>query len=328
MRQAVLVGVSALLMVFFFPVALLAPIEQKPEEVMLVMEAAPVRTGQKETTDGPVLQLDLGQEVVQIPLEEYLTGVVLSEMPASFELEALKAQAVAARTFTMRQMEGGKHADSDLCADSSCCQAWSSQEALKAKLGEHWLQYWEKVETAVRQTEGQVLTYNGQLIEAVYFSCSGGTTEEAAAVWGSEVPYLQSVPSTGEEGASKYYTETIMPIARFSELLLSVNRDVQLEGRPYSWFGAVEETAGGGVQTMEIGGQVFSGTDLRTLFGLNSTRFSVAITSDSIVFQVYGCGHRVGMSQYGANAMAKAGHDYEEILQHYYTGVDLEIKTP
>lgn len=325
MMQAIWVGLSALLVALFLPSVVVEPLELPADRAMLVIESVP--ENKEMVCEETMVQISSGQGVLELPLEQYLTGVVLSEMPVSFEPEALKAQAVAARTFTMRQMEGGKHTDCDLCTDSSCCQAWNSQETFETKLGAHWLQYWEKAETAVRQTAGQVLTYGGQLIEAVYFSCSGGATEDAVAVWGSEVPYLQSVSSKGEEEASKYYTETVLSLERFCALLQAANAEVQLNGSPNGWFGPVEKTEGGGIKTMEIGGQPFTGTELRTLFGLNSTSFSVEITQESIVFQVYGYGHRVGMSQYGANAMAKEGKSYQEILQHYYTGVELETRT-
>ena len=329
MRQAILVGISALLLVIFLPVLLLEPIEDElPEAMVLVIEAEAQEQKHEEQQADMVLRLKTGQEILELPLETYLIGVVLSEMPASFELEALKAQAVAARTFTMRQMENSKHTDCDVCADSSCCQAWSSREAMEEKLGETFLQYWQKAQEAVKQTAGEVLTYEGNLIEAVYFSCSGGATEDAVAVWGSEVPYLQSVTSTGEEQASKYQSTTAVPLERFQQLLRGENPAVDLSGVPSGWFGTLTRTEGGGVEVMEIGGQQFSGTTLRSLFGLNSTKFSIEITEEEILFQVSGYGHRVGMSQYGANAMAKAGKTYDEILLHYYTGVTLETKNP
>lgn len=319
MRQAVLAGISALLMVLFAPVLLLQPIEgPEPETVMLVIEE-PKQAQPAEQT----VCLKHGGGLLELPIETYLTGVVLSEMPASFELEALKAQAVAARTFTMRQIENGKHGDCDLCSDSSCCQAWTSREDLEEKLGASWQQYWDKVEKAVADTAGEVLTYGGNYIDAVYFSCSGGTTEAAVAVWGQEVPYLQSVDSRGEEAASAYHTTVMVPLSQFQWILQAENQAVDLSGTPASWFGEVTYTDGNGVQTMEIGGQSFTGTRLRTLFELNSAKFEVAVLSQAIEFQVYGFGHRVGMSQYGANAMAQTGSSYKEILLHYYTGVEL-----
>lgn len=323
MRQALLVGVSALLMAVILPGWLLTPEgEEEQESIVLIIQQPEEKKAVKETM---LVSIRRGATVLELPLEEYLVGVVLSEMPASFELEALKAQAVAARTFTLRQMAGGKHDDCDLCADSTCCQAWTSQEDMAAKLGDAWEQYWAKAETAVLATEGQVLSYDGQLIEAVYFSCSGGTTEDAVAVWGSEVPYLQSVTSKGEEQAAKYSSQVTVDLDLFQDRILERAPDANLSGAPAGWFGETVLTEGGGVHTMEVGGVCFEGTALRTMFGLNSTKFTVAITQDGIEFDVLGYGHRVGMSQYGANAMAKAGSSYLEILTHYYTGTKVEV---
>lgn len=322
MVQSILVGVTALLTAALLPIYLIRPVEQEPEKplLLIVQEAEQKQEqGQEET-----LRLLTESGVIPIGLEEYLTGVVISEMPASFEPEALKAQAVAARTFTLRQMSGDKHSDAQLCSDSGCCQAWTDQDALRDKLGSSWQQYWEKVSSAVKETEGEILTWNGQLIEAVYFSCSGGRTEAAAAVWGSEVPYLQPVDSPGEEQAAPYEQERCFSEENFVALIQKRAPDAKLKGNPAGWFGAVTKTAGEGVATMEIGGCSFTGTELRSLLELPSTRFTVSVTEEGIVFRTLGYGHRVGMSQYGANAMARQGSTYREILEHYYTGAKVE----
>ncbi len=322
MLQSVFVGVTALLTAALLPIYLIHPVEEPPEKpLLLIVETAPEPEEKEET-----LQLKTKDGVISLGLEEYLTGVVISEMPASFESEALKAQAVAARTFTLRQMAGNKHSDAQLCSDSGCCQAWTDQETIRDKLGDSWQLYWEKVASAVRDTEGEVLTWNGQLIEAVYFSCSGGRTEAAAAVWGSDVPYLQPVDSPGEETAAPYEQEKCFSEETFVTLIRNKAPEVKLSGAPAGWFGAVTKTSGEGVATMEIGGRTFTGTELRSLLGLPSTRFTVSVTEEGIVFRTLGYGHRVGMSQYGANAMAQKGSAYREILQHYYTGAKVEIK--
>lgn len=324
MKQSIAAGLSALLMAVFLPLLLLSPMEQRePENTLLIIEDGGVQEAVN-LDEGYILRLKTGEQVVEIDLDTYLTGVVLSEMPASFSQEALKAQAVAARTFTLRQMQNSKHEDCDLCGNSSCCQAWTSREALQDKLGTSWTQYWEKAAAAVSDTDGVVLTYGGKLIDAVYFSCSGGTTEAAAAVWGSDIPYLQSVPSEGEEQASRYESTITIPLDQFRALLQKENSAANLSGPAAGWFGDVVKSDGGGVYTMDIGGETFYGTRLRSLFGLNSTKFTVAVTEEGIEFSVRGFGHGVGMSQYGANAMAQDGSDYKEILSHYYTGVNLE----
>lgn len=253
-------------------------------------------------------------KVVSMWLEEYVVGVVYAEMPASFEMEALKAQAVAARTYTLRRKgTKTKHSDFDVCADSSCCQAFRIPDDSAGEIASV-----NKIRQAVADTEGEVLLYCGELIEATYFSCSGGLTEEAVAVWGEDIPYLQSVKSPGEEG-SKHYVETVyFTINEFEE-----KTGVSLTEAPNSWFTNITRTNGGGVDTVTICGKVFAGKELRNLLALKSTAFSIAAIGDSVVISTKGFGHRVGMSQYGADAMAVSGSNYKDILSHYYKGTVL-----
>lgn len=346
MKQSILMGITALLLAVFLPAALLSPAEAaQPEPMVVTVEqpaAAPEEAPEEASEEAPEekavqeasydeetsISLLTGNDIQSLPLSEYLTGVVLSEMPASFQLEALKAQAVAARTFTLRHVAAGKHDTADLCADSSCCQAWASLDTLQDKLGDAFSQYWQKAAQAVEETDGMVLTYDGQLIDAVYFSCSGGSTEDAVAVWGGDVPYLQAVESPGEEISKKFETQVTVPLAQFRQILEAADPDVWLSGSADSWFGPCSLTEGGGVATWEIGGQSFTGTQLRSLFSLNSANFTISAGDSEIVFIVSGYGHRVGMSQYGAEAMARAGSDFEEILLHYYTGVTLTRMAP
>ena len=252
----------------------------------------------------------------QMTMEAYLTGVVLAEMPASFEPEALKAQAVVARTYTRRRMEGSKHTAAAVCMDPGCCQSWRSEsDYLDSGGRERDLQ---KVRRAVADTDGLVLRYDGKLIDATYFSCSGGSTEDAVAVWGQDVPYLQAVQSPGEEEAPRF-TDSVS----FSPAQLAEKLGLAAGGDPGNWFGAVTHTDGGGVDTMVILGKEFTGTGLRSKLGLRSTAFEVTVTGKTITFTTRGFGHRVGMSQYGAQAMAKAGSTCAQILAHYYTGTEL-----
>ena len=255
--------------------------------------------------------------VAVMDLEEYLVGVVLAEMPASFEEEARKAQAVVARTFTLKSETGSKHENAAVCMDSACCQAYVSKEAYLERGGTQ--EGIDKMESAVEATAGQVLTYREELIEATYFSCSGGSTEDAVAVWGTEVPYLQAVNSPGEEEAAHYTDTVIFTAAEFASAL-----DVDLAGKPDTWLGSVTFTKGGGVDTMEIGGKTYHGTELRKRLGLKSTAFTITVGEDKLTVITRGYGHRVGMSQYGADAMAASGSSYQEILAHYYQGTELQ----
>lgn len=255
-------------------------------------------------------------QVAEMALEDYVLCVVLAEMPVDFEVEALKAQAVVARTYTCRKLEDPKHNTADVCTDPSCCQAYMEPgDFLDAGGTEESVQ---KVNDAVMSTAGEVILYQGELIEATYFSCSGGKTEDAAAVWGSDVPYLQSVSSPGEEKAS-HYTDTV----RFSATEFCDRLGVKLSGNPGAWIENITYTEGGGVDTIVFQGNTFSGTELRQKLGLRSTALVITAAGNTVTVTTKGFGHRVGMSQYGADAMAVQGSTYEEILMHYYTGTSL-----
>ena len=250
--------------------------------------------------------------VKELTLREYLIGVLLAEMPADFPEEALKAQAIASRTFALRQAEAKKHEGADICTDPACCQGYltdASADGLK------------RLTEAVEATDGLVMTYADGLIDATFFSCSGGRTEDAAAVWGGDIPYLHSVDSPGEEDAPRY-TETVTVSAEtFSETLLGAYPETNLSGSPKGWFGACSYTEGGGIDTIFIGGTAVNGTKLRSLFSLRSTNIAFAVTeAGEIEITTCGFGHRVGLSQYGAKAMAEAGASFDEILTHYYDG--------
>lgn len=276
---------------------------------------------QKETEPPHTRQMmrlrNSGGTAEEMDMDTYLVGVVLAEMPASFESEALKAQSVAARTYTQKAYTtGGKHGDGSVCTRSACCQAYITEESYLAQGGTS--EDLEKVRSAVYATSGQVLTYDETLIEATYFACSGGYTEDAEAVWGTDFPYLQAVPSPGEEQAVSYLDTVIYTPREFQNALGTI-----LDGAPYSWFGMTTYTEGGGVATMYIGGQPYTGTQLRELLSLRSTAFAVEAGSEAITITTLGYGHRVGMSQYGADAMAVAGSSYVQILAHYYPGTTL-----
>lgn len=255
--------------------------------------------------------------IQDLEIEQYIISVVLQEMPADFEMEALKAQAVVARTYAMRrQAIGNKHEGASVCTNPSCCQGYCSIEQYLNNGGTQ--DEVDKITQAVTATTGEVLTYNGELVEATYFSCSGGMTEDAAAVWGTDIPYLQSTESPGEEQAT-HYTDTVsFASEKFSQLL-----GFTLSGKPESWFQDITYTDGGGVENIWICGEKFTGIELRKLLGLRSTCFTIAAVGDVISITTKGFGHRVGMSQYGADAMAVQGKTYADILAHYYCGTSL-----
>ncbi len=289
---------------------------QYSSEIPVVTEVTPTQA--PSLLEPEITVLDPTGAVQSLSLTDYLTGVLLAELPADFEPEAKKAQAVVARTYALRAREGGsKHEQTDLCMDPSCCQAYRSSEE-HLSLGGDPAAAASALE-AVSATAGEVLTYEGSLIEATYFSCSGGSTEDAVAVWGADVPYLQATSSPGEEQATHYMdTVTLTP----SEFAAALSLDLQ--GDPATWFGTASYTNGGGIDTLVIGGITFQGTTLRKLLGLRSTAISWEASQDTITITTRGYGHRVGMSQYGADAMAALGSSYREILAHYYQGTTID----
>ena len=213
-----------------------------------------------------------------------------------------------------------------MCAQSACCQACLTVEGLRARYGDGFEAAWDKALAAVRETQNEVLTYEGALIDAVYFSCSGGSTEDAAAVWGTDVPYLRAVESPGEQDAAKYESRVCVTAETFAETLRALDTSAQLSGDPSGWVQSVTRTPGGGVDTLTAGDRSFSGVQLRKAFGLNSTRFTLLYEDGAFSFDVLGYGHRVGMSQYGANAIARLGFDYQTILRYYYRGAKIETQ--
>lgn len=264
----------------------------------------------------PVLMND--DTISFMDLEEYILGVVLAEMPSSFSSEAFKAQAVVARTYALKtHLSGIKHSANAICTDSNCCQGYLDADDYLSDGGKQ--DNINKIRSAVYSTKGHVLKYDGELIEATYFSCSGGKTEAAVAVWGQDVAYLQSVDSPGEEYAESYVQTVSYTVEEFQNKL-----NISLKSNSEDWIGRITYTNGGGVDTIIIGDCLFSGTAVRSLLSLSSTAFSITVVGNTVSITTKGFGHRVGMSQYGAQAMALDGVYYESILLHYYPGTRLE----
>ena len=270
------------------------------------------------------LTIQDGDTTEQMTLERYLTGVVRGEMPASFEMEALWAQAAAERSYVYYQLAAGRkdaHPDADFCTDHTCCSAYLSETAAREKWGGDFAPWNTRVEQAVSDTDGQVVLYNGRPILAVFHSSSAGRTAAAGDVWSGDLPYLVSVDSPeGEETVPNYYSTVTFTAAEAKEKLLAAHPELKLSGTPDRWFGAAAENGSGRVETVSVGGTDIEGTELRRIFGLRSACFTVAADSESVTFRVTGYGHGVGMSQYGANQLAREGKTWQEILEWYYTG--------
>lgn len=253
-------------------------------------------------------------QVINIDLEEYVLGVVAAEIPAEFHNEALKAQAVASRTYALKRTASG----GTLSATVSD-QVYQTNAQLKQKWGSSYDKYYNKIKNAVNATRGQCLTYNGSYIEALFFSTSNGKTEEPVYVWGNSFPYLKSVDSSWDKSVSGFSQSKSIPISTVSNKLgvnISSISDIKI----------VSKTAGDRVKEVTFCGKSFTGVKVRQLLGLRSADFDISQNGSNIVFTTRGYGHGVGMSQYGANGMAKSGSSYKQILQHYYTGVSLVTK--
>ena len=266
--------------------------------------------------------------VEEIKIDEYLYGVVSSEMPASFEIEALKAQAVAARTYTIYKINNNdkKHGEADICDNSACCQAWISKEDRLQKWNEQSRnEYWAKIVEAVDSTKGKIITYNNEPINAFFHSNSGGKTEIPINVWGgSGMPYLQVVETSGEENYSQYSSEVTISKEELKNKMLEKYQDFTIDFNDSACIGILEYTESGRVKTIKIGNKNLSGVEARTIFGLKSANFEVSIEGDNIKFTVKGYGHGIGMSQTGADSLASNGSTYEDIIHHFYIGVEIK----
>ncbi|MDE6107254.1 MAG: stage II sporulation protein D [Oscillospiraceae bacterium] len=332
-RLTLMVGVALVALTFLVPLLFLPGEESTRESptplptatlpVLPDTAAKPVAGWDEGQT---VRFLSLGGEVTELTLKEYLWGVVAAEMPAVFDLEALKAQTVAARTYAYRQRELGveKHPQADVCGDYTCCQAYLTREQATENWGEDAPTYREKITRAVADTNGLLCLYEGEPIDALFFSSAAGVTSDAVEVWGAEVPYLRSVESP--EGAEVPGWQTLVTFTHqeFMDRFRESWPEAEFEGEPESWFSQPTLDHSGAVATITMGGVEVTGLQARQALGLRSAHFTVEPTGENILLHVTGYGHGVGMSQYGANALAQEGKNFEEILKWYYTGITVE----
>lgn len=268
-------------------------------------------------------------EIEEINLDEYLCGVVSAEMPANYEMEALKAQAVVARTYTLYKIINSKpHGEeADICDSYECCQAWISKEERFEKWDDSTEnENWNKIVTAVNETKGKVITYEGNLINSFFHANSGGKTEIPVNVWGGTgYPYLQVVETSGEEGYTQYSSEVQLTIDELVNKFKEKYEDIAVNLENISEeIKILEYTESGRVKTLKVGNKNIAGTEVRSILGLRSTNFDIEINDNNIKFKVTGYGHGIGMSQTGADAMAKQGSNYEQIIKHFYVGVEVQ----
>ena len=326
MKQALMAGLAWVLLLFG-GAWLVTP---KPETAQPEKTDTPGREEEKAVLQDSrsVLQVFDGEKTVEMTMAEYLPGVVRGEMPAVFEMEALKAQAVAERTFIYYHMQGGRkaaHPDADVCMDYRCCNAWVSQERAKSNWGDNYEEYNRKILQSVEETDGQVMLYEGEPILAAFHSSSAGVTAKSSDAWVSDRPYLVSVESPeGADSVPNYYSVNTFTPEEFKSKVLAQEPEAKLEGSPAGWVTDLRKNSSNRVESVTIGGVPIRGTQVRSILGLRSACFTVECTDDAITFRVTGYGHGVGMSQYGANTLAKEGKTWQEILQWYYRGVSIE----
>lgn len=267
-----------------------------------------------------------------ISFESYVKGVVASEMPSVFEPEALKAQAVAARTYSAAKYlqakkngNSGSHSKAPVC-DTVHCQVFQGKEDLKKAKGSQWMQKdWKKICAAVDATKGQLMYYKGKLVEqALFHSSSGGKTENCEDVFTAAVPYLVSVESPYEDEATHKKETLTLPLSQFEAKMKAAYPNRGFGTLTSSNIKIQTHSSGGRVERMKLGKASASGKEVRESLGLYSANFKISIKSGSITFTTTGSGHGVGMSQYGANGMAKKGYTYKEILSHYYSGITVQ----
>lgn len=322
MGQTVLIGLLLLVVLFGAPWLRTVRQEDPPPEAETETETA-------KREDGEItLTVWDGESNVSMTMAEYLPGVLRGEMPAAFEPEALKAQAVAERTYALyrkNQQRKAAHPDADVCLDSTCCAAYLSEASAREKWGGDFETFEEKIRQAVKETDGQIALYDNQPIMAVFHSSSAGHTAPSSEVWAGDIPYLVSV-TTPEGGADvpNYYSVASFSPAEFKAVFTAAHPEAELSGDPALWLKEMKRNTADRVSTVTVGGVEVDGTELRKILGLRSTCFTEEYRDGELVFHVTGYGHGVGLSQYGANVLAKEGKTYREILQWYYTGITVD----
>ena len=323
--------------IFFLPVLALIVISSlvillgktagKVEEISVKLDDETFKMVQNKDFSKISVYISQSGEIVKVDLEDYVLGVISGEMPAAFNEEALKAQAVVARTYAVKRLiyPCEKAEGADIC-DSVHCQVYMNKKDRMNSWDKNKAQdYWDKLQRAVSSTKGEVLTYNGELVlYPQFFSTSWGKTEDCSAVFSLSLPYLKSVSSPGEDEAPKYKSKTIISSTQFINKINSNFKGANLNiSNLRNSVKISSRNQGGSVNEIKIGDTSIKGTQFRSVFDLNSANFNISFTNKAVVIETSGYGHGVGMSQWGANAMAEKGAKYNEILSHYYNGIQL-----
>ena len=305
--------------------------DDNPSSAVVKKKVTKEITYEKIDKDSPIINVYnvSKNKIEKIDIEEYLYGVLSSEMPSTFDEEALKAQAIAARTYVIYKMENNitsGHKNSAVCTNSAHCQAYTSYDDLKKIKGEDWIKSdYVKVKKAVDDRKGQIVSYEEKAILPLYFSTSSGKTENSKDVFSTQYPYLVSVDSPYEENSPKYSTTYSIKKSKFIKYIKNIYPQINISlDKLDKEVSIVDRTDGGCVKIIEVGNVKISGTDMRKILNLNSANFTINYNNDEMNFTVKGYGHGVGMSQWGAEGMAKKGYKYYDILFHYFKGTDIK----
>lgn len=269
------------------------------------------------------------EEVTEIEARDYVIGALLAEMPISFHEEALKAQAVAAFTYALRLKENESIMQTEELSgahfsnDPKKYQAFFTEEQAKEFYGDKYEESYNKAESVVDSVLGKVILHDNAPISAAFHSISSGITESASVIWGSDISYLKPAVSEGDLDSPDFVSTKVVPESELKEILELKNKDIKLPEKPADWLKIADKSYSGTVTKIIAGDDEFTGNEFRALLGLRSANFDVSYADKDFTFTTKGYGHGVGMSQYGANAMAESGKTYEEILKHYYAGVEI-----
>ena len=340
MKKVLIYLITFIVIIFIIPIILTNNKNRNQDEETSTQIKLPeekyvqINTGEKEkipeSTNNTLKTIKLlkneTKEIVEMNLNEYLYRVLSAEMPATFEMEALRAQAIVARTYTIYKANGHKHENAEVCDSYNCCQAYIEKEDRLEKWDKDVRQYnWDKIVYAVNSTQDNIITYEGNPIAAFFHSNSGGTTEIPLNVWGGiGYPYLQAVATIGEEGYSQYSSSITLSKDELMQKLKTKYPDIQIDFGNLEDIKILEYTEGNRVKTVKFGNKNISGVETRTLLGLKSANFQIKKEAEKYVIYVLGYGHGVGMSQTGADSLAKQGYNALEIIHHFYTDVVVE----
>ncbi len=316
-RVPLILGAILLSVILILPTILVIPFAEASTEVEENQSQEQTTSTDAEANEHIVTVFrDQTEEIEEVPLEEYVALVVASEIPMSFEKEAIKAQALAARTYIVKKMMTNNGEDYHV-TDTIQDQVYKNMDELRQDWGVDFSKRFAKLQEAVEETKGQIITYEGTPITAQFFSTSNGFTENAEDYWQNEIPYLKSVSSPWDEASPEFAEQEVLSIQEVAaQLDLNSSTSLNVDN--------ISRTESGRIEQISINGKTFSGREVREKLGLRSNDFTIELKDQHVIFTTKGYGHGVGMSQYGANGMAMEGKTYQEIVKHYYQGIDIQ----